>query len=272
MKSILGFGRTDECAEAEVSIAEAQPAEEPVRSLVTVRFPGVDSSYTYYNDIFDLHEGDMVFVSGKMAGKRGIVDSVNYRFKINLADYKRVIARPLISMRGTYAPMLDKMVSVDRETIDPDTFRRWIIPPPEEGCDPPEYIKGEGYSFDLEHLSEYPEIEEAVLRRAVEYCTEGKVCYLNIKDSVGTAFVEGTKWYEVNFIYEDGAVRDMYCDCPYPGLCKHSIAVLITLREILGRIGGREFMAVNSCMFYNILTAGKQRITVLPSEDTETTR
>ena len=65
----------------------------------------------YYNDQFDLHEGDMVFVSGKLTGECGIVDTVNYKFKINLADYERVIAHPEIVLHGTYAPVLDKMVS-----------------------------------------------------------------------------------------------------------------------------------------------------------------
>ncbi len=269
MKSILGFGRAEEETGTEVTITEEQTAEMPMRSLVSVRFPGTDCAYSYYNDLFDLHEGDLVFVSGKLAGKRGIVESVNYRFKINLADYQRVIGRIVIGMRGTYAPVLDKMVSFDREAVAPEMFRSWIIPPADDGGEPPEYITGEGYSFDLEHFAECPEVEEAVLNRALDYCTEGRVCYLSVRDHVGTAFVEGTKWYEVNFRYEDGYVRDMYCECPYPGLCKHSIAVLVTLREILKRIGDRDFTAITGGFFIQMMTAGRQRITLLPPEDAE---
>ena len=47
---------------------------------------------SYYNDLFDLHRGDLVFVVGKLEGLRGIVVDVSYNFKIKLSDYKRVIA------------------------------------------------------------------------------------------------------------------------------------------------------------------------------------
>ena len=61
MKSILGFGRAEEETGTEVTITEEQTAEMPMRSLVSVRFPGTDRAYSYYNDLFDLHEGDLVF-------------------------------------------------------------------------------------------------------------------------------------------------------------------------------------------------------------------
>ena len=270
MKSILGFGRTEEDTGTDVTITEEPPAEMPRCSLVNVRFPGKNRTYSYYNDLFDLHEGDLVFVSGKLAGERGVVDSVNYRFKINPAAYQRVIGRIVISMKGTYAPILDKMISIDREAVAPETFRSWVMPPADD-VEPTEYITGEGYSFDLEHFAECPEVEEAVLNRALDYCTEGRVCYLSVRDHVGTAFVEGTKWYQVDFRYEDGYVRDMYCECPYPGLCKHCIAILITLREILKRIGDRDFTAMTGGFFIQMMTAGRQRIMLLPPEDGEQT-
>ncbi len=268
MKNILGFRRTEDFAGSDARTVILR-SEKAVRSLVSVRFPRLDCCYTYYNDAFNLREGDIVFVSGKMAGESGLVETVNYRFKINPADYERVIAHPVISMMGTYAPVLDKMVSIDRVTIDPETFRGWIIPSADGGVETPEYVMGEGYAFDLEHFAESPEVDSAVMSRAIDYCTEGRVSYLSVKDNVGTAFVKGTKWYEVNFRYENGWVRDMYCECPYAGFCKHSIAVLITLREILKRIGVFEFTAVDSRLFYDMLISGRQRVTLLPTEDTE---
>ena len=267
MKSILGFGRSGDSTDAAAPDAERSTVEMPMRSLVSVRFPGVDRTYTYYNDMFDLHEGDMVFVTGKLAGTRGVVESVNYRFKISLADYQRVIARPEIKMNGTYAPVLDKMVSTDADAVSPDTFRSWVIPPAEDDGEEPEFVLGEGYTIDLEHITEYDEVEEAVLKRAIDYCSGGRVCYLSLRDGTGTAFVEGTKWYEVNFSYRNGVVSEMYCECPYPGLCKHSIAVLITLREIMKRTGERDFTAITAGFFMQMLTAGRQRIALLPAED-----
>lgn len=64
---------------------------EPRRSVVRVQFPQRNMTLAYYNDRFDLHCGDLVYVDGKLEGKRGRVVDVNYNFRINLADYKRVI-------------------------------------------------------------------------------------------------------------------------------------------------------------------------------------
>ncbi len=79
----------------------------------------------YYNDRFDLHCGDLVYVDGKLEGKRGRVVDVNYNFRINLADYKRVIgvadtnvsgrftrrvARSDVRPRGASAPEGDELV------------------------------------------------------------------------------------------------------------------------------------------------------------------
>ena len=63
----------------------------PVRSLVQVYFPDRGQSYTYYNDLFDLHVGDRVWVEGRLEKCIGVVAKVMYNFKIKLSEYKRVI-------------------------------------------------------------------------------------------------------------------------------------------------------------------------------------
>lgn len=50
-------------------------------SVVRVYFPERDRAYSYYNDRFDLHEGDVVYVSGKLAGLLGRVAAVDYNFR-----------------------------------------------------------------------------------------------------------------------------------------------------------------------------------------------
>ena len=49
-----------------------QPAA-PRKSLVEVFFSGRNMTLTYYNDQFDLHSGDMVYVDGKLEGLLGRV-------------------------------------------------------------------------------------------------------------------------------------------------------------------------------------------------------
>lgn len=73
----------------------------PVRSLVSVRFIQDGRAFTYYNDKFALEVGDHVFVSGQLAGQLGIVEKVTTRFKINLADYQRVISKASAAIHGT---------------------------------------------------------------------------------------------------------------------------------------------------------------------------
>ena len=152
MKSILGFGRENEKTAEVTTDVEREMTNAPIKSLVQVRFPDVNRSYAYYNDKLDLRAGDLVFVSGKLAGTCGVVESVNYKFKINLADYERVIAHPEVKLSGTYSQVMDKMVSYDQHAVSSDTFRSWVKTPIfEDDEDKPEFVTGEGYSFELEH-------------------------------------------------------------------------------------------------------------------------
>jgi len=262
MKRILGFEINNSGTVPAKSEPELHDTIVPVKSLVQVSFPDVHRIYSYYNDAFDLHEGDLVFVSGKLAGKCGFVESVNYKFKINLADYERIIAHPEVKLTGTYAPLLGMMISYDEAAVSPDTFRSWVKPPFAEEGKESEYVTGLGYSFDLEHFTEDDDIQPEILHRALDYCNEGRVKYLSVRNGVGTAFIEGTAWYEIDFRFEDGRVSEMFCECPYPGLCKHNLAVLITLRELLKKAEQEEFTALDRNCFLGMLSISRQAITL----------
>ncbi len=262
MKTVLGFNRSEEKENRAACEGGRIRTNAPVKSLARIRFPEKGGSYTYYNDRFDLRKGDLVFVSGKLAGVPGFVEAVNYKFKIDLADYELVIACPEIRISGSYIPVLDKMVSCDPHAVRPDTFRSWVRPPLPDGEEPPEFVTGEGYGFELEHFTDDDDADPAILGRALDYCGKGLVRYLSVRDGGGTAFVEGTKWYEVNFRFSDGNVSDMYCECPYPGLCKHNLAVLFNLRELVGKLDREDFTAIDSGYFFRMLSISGQRITV----------
>ncbi len=260
MKEILGFGKAEEATNAREEPRRRQSGGNGVKSLVQVSFPDVSRAYAYYNDGFDLREGDLVYVSGRLAGKLGYVEWVNRRFKINLADYERVLAHPIVEFHGTYRRIMDKMVSYDAEALGPDQVRSWVKPPVSEDEDAPEYVQGEGYSLELERFIESDEVEGSVLERAVDYCRSGRVKYLTLRNGIGTAFVEGSQWYEVNFTYRDGLVSDLYCECPYSRLCKHNLAVLLTLKELLKRTDGENFTAVDRNYFLRMLSVSGQEI------------
>ena len=59
-----------------------QQAAAPRKSVVQIYFADRHMTLAYYNDQFDLHRGDMVYVDGKLESMLGRVTEVNYNFKI----------------------------------------------------------------------------------------------------------------------------------------------------------------------------------------------
>lgn len=82
--------------------AVPEPAAAPRRSMVQVYFAERNMNLAYYNDQFDLHCGDTVYVDGKLEGMRGRVTQVSYNFKIKVSDYKRVIAVADTAVNGRF--------------------------------------------------------------------------------------------------------------------------------------------------------------------------
>ena len=70
---------------AEVTYTAQQMQAAPRKSVVQVYFAGRNMTLAYYNDQFDLHRGDMVYVDGKLEGMSGRVTEVNYNFKHEFA-------------------------------------------------------------------------------------------------------------------------------------------------------------------------------------------
>ena len=263
MKSILGFTAGKYPEPEQAPAAEPVVPQPPVRTLVKVNFPDSGKTLSYYNDRFDLRKGDIVFVEGKLAGEPGIVESVSRKFKISLSDYKRVISVADRELHGSYEEILDKMVSFDREAFSPEQYRTWVLPPKEEEDD--EVIFGEGFDLDLTDIERNPDVTYPVLQRAFEYCNSGKVAYICIRDGIGTAFISGSEWYEVNVRLEGSLMREMYCDCPYPGLCKHLLAVAVTLRELSKQDGfnlENDFVAMDTNRFWGMVAHTRNKITL----------
>ncbi len=256
----IGFS-IEPAAPVEDSIPVPPVRNEPVRSLVRVRFEADRRVLTYYNDRFNLAPGDRVFVSGKLAGCPGTVESVTTRFKINLADYEKVIHRASAELHGTYERMIDKMVSYDATALRPEAFRTWAAPPKANDA---EFVLGEGYTLDPETMGSDDEINPAVLQRAFDYCRQGNVAYISVLNGLGTAFVNGTKWYEVNFRLDGSVLTEMYCDCPYPDLCKHLLAVSVTLQALMqaGLNTARDFVVIDDSYFWLLAAKSTSRITL----------
>ena len=217
--------------------ATSAPSEQAevtaVPSVVRVFFSDLHRAYSYYNDRFDLHNGDLVYVTGKLAGLRGRVTEVDYNFHIRLADYQRVIGVADTAVHGTFYALGAYVLTLEQNALPFRQVHSWFFPPEADG----EYATGHGpgpvYPLDAPAQQVIP---SGVAEKGRSYYMENRVAYLSVDGTAGYAIVLGTEPYALTFDYTDGAVSALTCSCYETGLCKHGAAVLLQLREMLETI------------------------------------
>ena len=260
---MIGFGQDDPKQEAKRQSGTVVTSDVPVKSLVSINFERMNHALTYYNDQFDLKPGDRVFVTGKLEGEIGIIESVSTKFRIRIADYQKVISVAQTSIHGTYAPKGGMMLSYDADALSASDFRKWMLPPAENREESDEIVYGDGFEVSLNDPRESDGIEPAVFDRALDYCREGKIGYIAVHDGEGKAFVRGSKWYEIDFRIHDNMLQEAFCGCPYPGLCKHLLSVGVLLATMLRRGDidlGRDFTLIGSEKFWNMACHVRQEV------------
>ena len=266
MKWPIGFN-ADICKEKDPveSCSYEENTIVPRKSVVQVHFPTRNMTLSYYNDKFDLHRGDLVFVDGKLEGLRGRVVDVTYNFKIKLADYKRVIAVADTKVSGEFFLAASHFVSFDEDAIPFEKVVTWFRAPlkPED-----EYVSGyDDKAFDLNHLEEMG-VSNSIADRGANYYRDNHVVYISVNSShCGYAIVEGSEPYIVEFNYENGMISDLTCTCfcSYP--CKHQFAAMLQLKETLERImkhyqnqyeASDYFAAISKPVFMSFAVDGKE--------------
>ena len=263
VKNTIGF--RDRSADEEIEAVSPAPApvqeREPVACVAKIRFKDANRALDYYNDEFYLEPGDKVFVSGKFYGKLGLVESVTTHFRIDKAKYKKVIGKPDLRITGNFTRVNDKMVSFDTN-FDTEKFAAVVIPPRDpESEEEEEIICGEGWSIDLMDFEESECVNGEKIMPALEYCTGGKVLYFSMKGGKCSAFIRGSRVYRADFSFDGETVSDFYCSCPFNDncLCKHEIAVLITLRMLLGcpELEGKDDFVAFDAVFFRDFVAGE---------------
>ncbi len=205
----------------------------PRQSVVRVHFLDDGRSFSYYNDQFDLHVGDFVYVEGKLEGVRGRVTEVNYNFKIKLSDYKRVIAVVDTTVHGRFCMAGSHVVTFDRAALPKQQAVTWFKAPAK---DDEEFVSGsDDTAFRLDDLKGM-NLADVIAERGREYYEDDQVRYLCLDGTKGYAVVEGSDSYEVEFDYENGEIRHLTCSCFCCYNCKHVFAAMLQLRETLERI------------------------------------
>lgn len=235
----------------------------PRKSVVQVRFPNRNMTLAYYNDRFDLHRGDMVYVDGKLEGRVGCVTEVNYNFKIKISDYKRVIAVVDTTVHGRFFMAGSHFVTFDREALPISRVIRWFKAPPKEE---EEFVSGSDDTvFCLDDFNGM-KISQAIVERGHEYYLENRVRYISIDGTKGYAIVEGSESYEVEFEYRNGEVGQLICSCFCSYNCKHEFAAMLQLKETLELIEKNYadeyertgyFAAINKGMLFAFAIDGK---------------
>lgn len=224
--------------------------------MVRVQFPCMGRALDYINDRFDLHVGDLVYVDGKLEGIQGTVVAVGKEPMYQLSAYKKVVDKVDPRVEGQLFLAGSHAVAFDPSVLPYDRLLRWFRGPMEEerlSC-------CRNYEpFPLERPEQMP-AGAAAARRGMEYYEEGMVRYLTLEGTRGRAIVEGSEYYAVEFTYRDGQISDLRCDCLCSDMCKHQVAALRQLRELLRLIrvnyGGyyREngyFAAVSKIMLFH---------------------
>ena len=236
--------------------------ESPAKSVVQVYFHAKNTRLAYFNDLFDLHVGDIVYVEGKLEGLRGEVVEVTHDFKIKVSEYKRVIGKADTAVMGTLYMAGSHFVAFSPDVIPFEKVLTWYKAPEKEGD---EYVTGNGeMSFSLDDLSGM-NIRGEIAERGRGYYLQNKVRYISVDGIHGRAIVEGSMAYTVDFTYEDGQIRNLVSDCFCSYTCKHEIAAMLQLRETLeiieenysDRMNG-YFAAISKSDFFGFAVDGKR--------------
>ena len=227
----IGFAaeHPDDRPEEAICASLCSPAA-PRKSVVQVHFAERNMTLAYYNDQFDLHPGDLVYVDGKLEGRWGCVVGVSYTFKIKISEYKHVIAVADTTVNGQFFMAGSHFVTFDPLALPRSKAVTWFKAPPKED---EEFATGsDDTAFRLDDLTGMG-VSAAIAERGHQYYLENRVWYLCVDGTRGYAIVEGSRPYEVEFEYKNGEIRRLVCDCfcSYP--CKHGLAAMLQLRETL---------------------------------------
>jgi hypothetical protein len=263
MKRKIGFWAETQEDSVRTAQSAAKPSSPPKKSLVQVYFPKQNMTLSYYNDRFDLQVGDIVYVDGKLEGLRGHVTAVSHSFRIKLSDYKRVIAVADTHITGELRIVGSHLVAFDPKTIPYEKIITWFKAPDKEEDI---YVSGsDDQGFPLDDLSGM-KASSAIAERGCDYYRENRVVYLCLDHGHGRGIVEGTSPYEIEFDYCSGTIQNLTCSCYCSYPCKHTVAAMLQLRELLKQLEehdgfdwneGGYAAAISQSAFFSFVVEGK---------------
>lgn len=205
---------------------------EPRRSVVQVAFGERNGTYSYYNDQFDLHRGDFVYVEGEFEGMIGCVLDVHYNFKAKRSVFKHVVSR--VNVEQLEKPLLggERLLFFDRKILD--TEKAALILGVRKEDDDDHYIGSGDPAFSLDNMDGLKlSIQDA--RYGFRRYLDGEVVFLSLDGTKGTAMFSSTygSGTMVEFEYSEGMIQKISCSCFGHFNCCHEFAAMLQLRETL---------------------------------------
>lgn len=226
----------------------------PKKSVVKVFFSHRGMAWSYYNDSFDLHEGDIVYVNGKLEGYRGRVVEVSYNFKIKISDYKKVIAVSDTNVKGQLFMADSHLIAFDKNVLPFEKVLSWYKAPQKTED---EFVLGnDDTSFALNDIKSW-NAPSQILDKGFNYYVENNVVYLCVDGEKGKAIVKGTEPYEVEFQYKNGDISNLVCECFCSGICKHQVAVMLQLKDLLKKTEENYFENYNHADYFSAIYKGE---------------
>lgn len=252
--------------DADRQLKPVRPKQNPVQpSVAEVYFYEEDVSLPYYTDRFDLKEGDMVFVEGKMAGKRGQVQKICHTFRIKADEYEQIRCVVTFSKPSKLYFSTSHLIEFRARALSVKQVKSWFGIPDEKV----ELLIGEGTeTFRVSDPFTTGINYEFGMKAHNEYFRKNKVKYLSLENGNGYAIVVDDQPYEVRFrMDKNGTGRALTCSCREVGVCVHSQAVVFELWELMDTIMGKyrheylrfnRFYAVSKDFILPLLMNAKQ--------------
>lgn len=199
------------------------------KNLVEVQFDsGVKLSY--FSDLPEMKEGDLVRVEGKMEDDLAVVTRVLTSFKKPKFDMKWIAEKLNRDVSGRYFTLGGDVVSLQHTLTVQKFINLFVCRPYKEN---PAYGE-DNLSLCLQNLEKSPLFENEIVKlKGYSLYKEERVPFIFLKNGVGKALVRGSQWYEIDFRYQNGTITYLACDCPYFGECKHLYAFLLKLRDFM---------------------------------------
>lgn len=211
------------------------PQQNPVQpSVAEVYFYEEDVALPYYTDRFNLKQGDLVFVEGKMAGKRGRVQKVSHIFRIKADEYEQIKCVVAFKKSNKLYFSTSHLIEFRARLLPIEQAKCWFGVPEEKG----KLLIGEGSeTFRVSDPFTTGVNYEFGMKAHDEFFRKNKVKYISLENGSGYAIVLDDQPYEVRFrMNKNGTGRALTCTCREVGVCVHGQAAVFELWELMDTI------------------------------------